>query len=225
MKTTGGFVPKFSQPAWTEESGLPYPGAENLAEEIAKDEERAAIEVEAKREKNKALARKKGIADAEAEFQAKRKVVATSGASIKIRRQKWLWRERFPIGGLSLVAGKGDTSKSTLFSCFVAWVTTGQMKGEFYGVPRNVAYVVNEDSIDVTVAPRMIAHGADMNRVHFLKVEDPLLGVVSLRLPQDIDALREHIIENELAAVFVDPLSANVTGRTTKATPGRPTRP
>ncbi|MFE6853943.1 hypothetical protein ACFVDH_24500 [Streptomyces sp. NPDC057674] len=51
------------------------PGAEHVAEEIAKDEERAAIDAQAKVEKNKVLARKKGIADAEAESDGLREIV------------------------------------------------------------------------------------------------------------------------------------------------------
>ncbi|MGW6255431.1 AAA family ATPase [Streptomyces sp. NPDC055085] len=171
------------------------------------------IYTQAAAEKTRHLARQKGIADAEQEQNTQREIVAKRGNQIIITRQKWLWRDRFPIGGLSLVAGKGDVSKSTLFACFAAWITTGQMKGEYHGQPRDIAYIVNEDSINVTVAPRMIAHGADLTRIHFPETRDPILGIQSIKLPRDIEPLRKYITDHQLVAVFVDPLSANVSGR------------
>lgn len=144
--------------------------------------------------------------------QTARRVVLERGSSVPVVRTRWLWRTRIPLGGLALIAGKGDVSKSTLFAQMVAWLTTGDMKGEFYGEPRNVLYVVNEDSVSQTVVPRMIAHGADMDRVFFVKVDNPLWAD-ALSLPRDSDLLTDAILSSGAVATFVDPLSANVTGR------------
>lgn len=149
---------------------------------------------------------------AEEERQKLRRIVSVKASQVMIRRTRWLWRDRVPLGGLALLAGKGDTSKSTLFACFAAWLTVGEMKGEFYGYPQNVLYVVNEDSISETVVPRMIAHGANLDRIHFLSVHSPI-GKDALMLPRDSDLLRSYIVETSAVATFIDPLSANVTGR------------
>lgn len=189
------------------EDGVPPETLALIKKDRDDSEIRSAVETEKKRIKAQNLAR----AEAEQEGLG-REIVAIKGSAITVRRTLWLWRDRIPVGGLALVAGKGDVSKSTLFSQFVAWITTGEMKGEYYGIPRDVGYVVNEDSISETVAPRMIAHGADMNRVHFLRVRSPL-GEDALMLPRDADILRSFITDNGLVATFVDPLSANVSGR------------
>lgn len=149
---------------------------------------------------------------AEEKINSLRQIVSIRGDAIAIRRTRWLWKNRIPVGGLALVAGKGDVSKSTLLAQFVAWLTTGRMYGEYEGIPQDVGYVVNEDSLPETVVPRMKAHGADMSRVHFLHTESPK-GAAALSLPRDGDLLRNHIRDNNLIATFIDPLSANITGR------------
>lgn len=148
----------------------------------------------------------------EEERQKLRRIVTRKASGVQIRRTRWLWRDRVPLGGLALLAGKGDTSKSTLFACFAAWLTIGAMKGEFWEQPQNVLYVVNEDSIEETVVPRMMAHGADLDRIDFLAVQSPV-GKDALMLPRDADLLRAKIRETNAVATFIDPLSANVTGR------------
>jgi AAA domain len=162
--------------------------------------------------KELALTKRMGEQAAQAEEEKLRHVRGLKASQIMIRRTRWLWRDRVPLGGLALLAGKGDTSKSTLFACFTAWLTTGQMKGEFYGEPKKVLYVVNEDSIAETVVPRMIAHGANLDMVEFLNIHSPL-GSDALSLPRDGELLREYIRDTDAVATFIDPLSANVTGR------------
>lgn len=141
-----------------------------------------------------------------------RRLTVTPATHFEVRRTHWLWRDRVPVGGLGLIAGKGDVSKSTLFAQMAAWITTGDMKGEYYGTPRNVLYVVNEDSIEETVKPRLMAHGADLTRVYFVGVETPL-GAAALSLPGDESRLREAITSHDIVCTFIDPLSANVSGR------------
>lgn len=144
-----------------------------------------------------------------------RKITSVRGDGVVVRPTFWLWRNRYPLGGLSILAGKGATSKSTLFACQAAWLSRGDMKGCHYGQPVNVAYVVNEDQLEETVVPRMIAHGADMSRIHFIKVQTPL-GEDALSFPRDTEMLKRFIMEREIVCTFIDPLSANITGDTNK---------
>ncbi|WP_432112833.1 AAA family ATPase [Streptomyces sp. S1] len=206
---------QFSQPAWTEESGLPYPGAEDIAEDIARNEERAAIDAQAKVEKNKALARRKGLAEAEAEADSLREIVVRRASSIQPKRVRWLWAPgdagdgRIPLGELTLIVGRGGIGKSTLLAEFTAWITQGDMKGEFFRQPRDVMYVANEDSLEYTVTPRLIAAGADLDRVHFIGVN--MMGrEAKVILPSDCDGLSRYAQENGVAAIMLDPLSSNL---------------
>jgi hypothetical protein len=202
----------FQQPDWVQESGKPYPGTEVFAEAFQKNMEFANDKALAKSEARKVRIRKQGEEIAKEEEESLRQFRAIRADSIQTRRTKWLWRDRVPLGGLSLLAGKGAVSKSTLFAQFAAWITIGDMKGEFYGAPRNVCYVVNEDSIEETVVPRLLAHGADLSRVFFLTVHTPL-GKDALSLPHDEQRLADFIREHNIAVTFVDPLSANVSGK------------
>lgn len=185
------------------------PEVESLIEEH-KRQRRLAEGVEYERDRE--LTRQQGKRAADEELERLRKIVPVKASLFTARRTRWLWRDRVPLGGLALLAGKGDVSKSTLFACFCAWLTTGDMKGEFYGTPQHVLYVVNEDSINETVVPRMIAHGADLERIHFLSVESPL-GKDALLLPRDAELLKDCIKSTGAVATFIDPLSANVSGR------------
>ncbi|MFE6853944.1 hypothetical protein ACFVDH_24505, partial [Streptomyces sp. NPDC057674] len=73
--------------------------------------------------------------------------------------------------------------KSTLLTEFTAWITQGDMKGEFFRQPRDVMYVANEDSLEYTLTPRLLAAGADVDRVHFIGIS--MLGRTANVLPKD----------------------------------------
>jgi hypothetical protein len=179
-----------------------------LAQDEAEEEHRRKVAFEASRE----LARREAKRKADEQEESAAEIVAVRGSDVPVKATLWLWRERVPLGGLALLAGKGDTSKSTLFTQFAAWLTLGEMKGHYYGKPQQVLYVINEDSLSQTVVPRLIAHGADMDRVSFLKVRRGA-ALDALKLPRDTELLRRHIVESGAVCTFIDPLSSNVTGR------------
>lgn len=203
---------EFSQPAWDSESGQPYPGAEGAADAIAADQREVQVAAQAEVDKLRILARKRAEAEAESELESLTQIIGVKANQVGIRRTRWLWRDRVPTSGLSLFAGKGDVSKSTLFAEMIAWLTTGNMKGEYYGAPQTVGYIVNEDSLAETVVPRLVAAGADLDKVLFLRSLSPF-GEDAIMLPRDVERLRKFITENQLVALFIDPLSANVSGK------------
>lgn len=157
-------------------------------------------------------AEKHAIAQMRDERDATRRVVLRSGESYTAQHTHWLWRDRIASGELTLIAGRGNVGKSTVLAQQAAWITTGRMKGAFYGTPRAVIYVVNEDSIEKTVVPRMLAAGADMSLIFFLEVQTAN-GQDALELPRDGERIRDAIDVTNAVAVFIDPLSANVDGK------------
>ncbi|MGA4541319.1 AAA family ATPase [Uniformispora flossi] len=133
-------------------------------------------------------------------------------SSVTPKRVRWLWKDRIPVGELTLVAGKGGIGKSTLLAEWCAWITTGQMKGEYFGEPRDVLYVVNEDSLEYTVVPRLLAAGADLSRVH--RVRANIGGRWDrVMLPLDCERLHEAVKHFGAPVVFLDPLSSNLTAK------------
>ncbi|MEU8683164.1 AAA family ATPase [Streptomyces sp. NPDC048611] len=163
-------------------------------------------------EKTRFLARNKGQALAEQEAEQARRIVIRSASDYQPRRTRWLWRNRIPLGELTLIVGRGGVGKSTLLACFIAWITSGNMKGEYHQQPKDVLYVVNEDSIEQTVLPRLMAAGADLHRVHFMSAA---LGDETQRvmLPRDCERVTEAVKQYGAVAVFIDPLSSNLTGK------------
>jgi archaellum biogenesis ATPase FlaH len=220
-------VEPFSQPAWVEESGQPYPGADSVAELIDQVQERQEVEAQAKIETKRALARKKGQVLAEAESDSLREIVIRKASSITPKRVRWLWapgdeqKGRIPLGELCLIAGRGSLGKSTLLAEFTAWITKGEMRGEFYGTPKDVMYVANEDSLEYTVVPRLLAAGADLDRVHFVGIN--MLGRQDkVILPSDCDGLAEFAKGNNVAAIMLDPMSSNMRAKQNAAEEIRP---
>jgi energy-coupling factor transporter ATP-binding protein EcfA2 len=199
-----------------EESGQPYPGAEGkVAELIDKIKLQQEIEASADRHKRDILARRRAQDLAEAEGDGLREITAIRASDIVPKRVRWLWapgdegKGRIPLGELTLIVGRGGIGKSTLLAEFAAWITRGEMRGEYYGTPKDVLYVANEDSLEYTVAPRLLAAGADMSRVHFIGVS--MIGrPAKVLLPSDCAGLAQYAKENNAAAIMLDPLSSNL---------------
>lgn len=211
----------FQQPPWTADSGQPYPGAEQAAQVIAQDAEVLHVQELAKGEKVKAQARRKGQQLADAEDEQLRTPLARKASTIRPKRVRWLWDGRVPLGELTLIAGKGGVGKSTLLGTLAGWITVGDMRGEYDGTPRDVLYVANEDSLEYTVVPRLIAAGADLNRVHFFGMQKAGRGD-QLILPTDCKAIGDYAQSVGAVAVMLDPLSSNLSGKRNEGDVMRP---
>jgi hypothetical protein len=132
-------------------------------------------------------------------------IVTTPAASMTPRRARWLFRDSLPLGMFSLLAGREGVGKSCLAAEFVACVTTGEAVGDLIGRPASAMYVAAEDSWEHTVIPRLLAAGADLSRVHQVRVrEGASIGDPSL--PTDIDALETQIRELGVRLVVLDPV-------------------
>jgi hypothetical protein len=147
---------------------------------------------------------------------AKREVILTPASAIRSERGRWLWRERFPLRGLTVVAGEKGLGKSLLTNAqTVAAITRGTLDGELFGTPADVLIVTAEDDWRAQVKPRLMAHGADLARVHRVEVHDAD-GVSLLTLPDDVAALEAKIIGLRdagriVAMLVVDPIGAFVS--------------
>lgn len=217
----------FKQPGWSAESGMPYPGAEAVAPAIEQNEKEQRKASLAAAEKEKALARRQGQDLADAESLKLRKITVRKGSDVVPARVRWLWAPgdeaigRMPMGELTLIVGKGGIGKSTVLAEFAAWITTGTMRGEYYGTPKDVLYVANEDSLECTVVPRMMAAGTDMERIHFIGV-DMMGRPDKVVLPSDCEGLAEYAKQVGAVALMLDPLSSNLRARSNSGDEVRP---
>lgn len=129
----------------------------------------------------------------------------TPASEITPKPVRWAWRDRLPLGEVSLTAGRAGVGKSTFLCWVAARITRGDLEGDLTG-PHGVAIVAGEDSWERTIVPRLIATGADLERVYRVDVTQADVAGYSLSLPADTDRLAVAIGDHDLAAVVLDPL-------------------
>lgn len=136
-----------------------------------------------------------------------RRLRVTRASDVQMRRVRWLWDRRLPLGGFALLAGREGLGKSTIACDLAAQLTRGELDGEAQGEPRNVIYVHSEDARDYTIVPRLTAAGADLDRVQFVDVlteHEEGTSETGIVLPRDAALLAETITECSAALVILD---------------------
>lgn len=121
----------------------------------------------------------------------------------------WAWAPRIPLGAATLLVGVPGLGKSTLAVELAARASRGQLDGDLDVA--DVLFATAEDDIGRVLVPRLLAAGADLDRVHFVTMwrdglEDGLV------LPDDLPALRGAVDERDARLVVVDPLASHLAG-------------
>lgn len=151
------------------------------------------------------------------ETEAPRKLVLTPASKIRIRPVRWLWdttpadapptsHGRLPMNSLSIAAGGPGLGKSQFAVWMTARITTGTLPGELHGKPRGVIYAATEDSWTYTIAPRLIAAGADLDLVFRVDVRDDEELHARLTLPKDISLMGQAAEAYSVGLLVADPL-------------------
>ena len=118
------------------------------------------------------------------------------------KRVEWLWDGWIPKGMVSMLVGDPGEGKSQL-SCFIAAGVTTGAQGFARG---SVLMLASEDSLEHMVVPRLIAAGADRDRVIF--APDGRM----LTVPDDLDDIRDAIVHGGVSLVIVDTIDAHFSG-------------
>jgi hypothetical protein len=137
----------------------------------------------------------------------------TPASAFKIRAARWLWEERMPLGEICLIAGREGVGKSTFLAWLASAITNGNLPGEYHGQPRAVLYSASEDAWSYTIAPRMLAAGANLDLVYRIDTLDDDGTPGKLILPRDSRYLPEIAEEYKAAALMCDPILSLVDGR------------
>lgn len=119
---------------------------------------------------------------------------------------------RIPLGEVSLTVGRAGIGKSTFLAHVAAGVTRGTLEGDL-AKPAGVAIIATEDSWEYTIVPRLMAAGADLERVYRMDVTEAEIGGYTLSLPADDARLEAAIREYRLGAVILDPLLSALHGQ------------
>lgn len=139
-----------------------------------------------------------------------RRVLLTSAAGIKPRPVLWLWQDRLALGTIGLLAGREGQGKSTLGYWLGARLTRGELVGEFRGQPKSVLVCATEDSWEHTIVPRLMAAGADLERVFRVEVISAFGVHGALSLPRDLLALEREAAQVDAALLLLDPLMSRL---------------
>ena len=133
-------------------------------------------------------------------------------SDVQVEPIRWLWKGRLARGKLALLMGDPGLGKSLITHWLAARVSVGGDWPDAGQCERAAAIVFTiEDSLSDTVKPRLVAAGADMDRVLSVR------GVVNPKasLDEKMFALEEHIgllealiVEEGASLVVMDPVSA-----------------
>lgn len=140
----------------------------------------------------------------------RRRVKLTRASTIKPRPVFWLWSDRIALGTLALLAGREGLGKSTLAYWLAARVTRGELPGEYQSTARGVLVVATEDSWEHTIVPRLMAAGADLDRIARLEVVTGDDIHVGLSLPRDLTEVESAAREIDAALLLLDPLMSRL---------------
>jgi hypothetical protein len=138
-------------------------------------------------------------------------------SDVEMHAIEWLWDNRFALGKIGIIAGLPDEGKGQVL-CYIASRVTHALEwpnGEGRCLQGNVLVLSAEEDPSTNLAPRLAAAGADLSRIHFIKMvsdRDLKTGQPRKRmfsLISDLEKLRRMIIEiGDVRVVLIDPVSA-----------------
>jgi len=132
--------------------------------------------------------------------------------SVEMKLTRWLWRNRVPLGALTVFFGMPDTGKSSVAIDVVSRITRGVRFPDSTAepaAPGDVLMFVAEDDKATTAVPRLVVAGADLSRVHFATFVERNGRRNDFELDRDIDTLRATLESNPNIRLLVfDPLAS-----------------
>jgi DNA polymerase I-like protein with 3'-5' exonuclease and polymerase domains len=132
-------------------------------------------------------------------------------ADVEIEDYDWVWPSRFALKKIRLVVGLPDEGKGLAVSDIAARITRGAPWpcDEGQAPIGNVILLSAEDDIADTIAPRLLAAGADLSRITILKMVHESNAERMFSLVTDLSALRQKITEiGNVVLIIIDPVTA-----------------
>jgi hypothetical protein len=131
-----------------------------------------------------------------------------SAAELQEQAVEFLWEPWVPRKGLTLLAGLPEMGKTTLLAALVADVAGGpRLAGGHKRRHGKALLLAGEEDYASMTQPRLIAAGADPNRVKLFGQRHPGEKVEPLRLPAHLDRLEQFVREQGIGLIAFDPIS------------------
>jgi putative DNA primase/helicase len=130
------------------------------------------------------------------------------------RKIDWMWKDIIAYGKMTLFAGEPGVGKSQLLLYIASIVSKG---GRFHQETKlcnknRVLLISGEDNADDTIKPRLMALGADLNAIDYVKgvKETDKNGndyYDTICLRENLPDIEELVIKNQYKLIIVDPIS------------------
>lgn len=123
----------------------------------------------------------------------------------------WLWQNWIALGKVHVLAGEGGRGKSTILCSTTAITTTGAKwpDGAHACQPGSVIILAAEDDVEDTLAPRLMAAGADLSRVFVIRSVFDENRRRGFSLQADLERLEAEIQKRDnVKLVIIDPISS-----------------
>jgi putative DNA primase/helicase len=138
-------------------------------------------------------------------------LITLCAADVTPQPVEWLWPGRIALGKLTLIAGEAGLGKSQLSIAMAAAVTTGGEWPCLEGrAPQGSVVILSaEDGAADTVVPRLMAAGADRERVELVSTVRDAQSRRSFDLSADLALLEQKISEiGDVKLIIIDPISS-----------------
>jgi len=126
----------------------------------------------------------------------------------------WLWQGWVACGKIHLLGGIAGTGKTTISLALAASITTGGRFPDGSKAPSgNVVIWTGEDDITDTLTPRLMAMGADLDKVHFIQGVMGADGERPFNPSSDMPILQFALTNvGNVKLLIIDPIVSVVNG-------------
>ena len=127
--------------------------------------------------------------------------------SVKESSVEWLWYPYIPYGKITVLQGDPGDGKSTFMLHIAAQLTIGGIlpDGQKIHEPCTVIYQCSEDNSSDTIKPRLLAAGADCERVAYIVERSDLLSFDDQRIEEAISKTGAKLVVFDPLQSFIPP--------------------
>jgi putative DNA primase/helicase len=149
----------------------------------------------------------------EAIKQVKREIADVLASDIPPKLTKWLWKDHVPLHHVTVFAGMPQKGKSTAVCDLIARLTTGNAFPLAANTvqPCEVAILATEDDKDEMIVPRLVAAGANLDRIRFPFPLQHEQVTWEIALDKDLPLLKTYLRERpSVRLLVVDPVTSYI---------------